>query len=130
MYYIFVEEYMYDIDKGHISLITMDAKGNFSAPEPVLNKPYHLSYPFIMEHENDYYMIPESLENGTIELYKCTGFPNKWEFQMNLMENIKAVDATLLQHEGKWWIFANVIEHDGASTWDELSLSLRRALFD
>lgn len=129
MYYIFIEEYMYDIDKGHISLITMDAKGNYSAPEPVLKKPYHLSYPFIMEHENDYYMIPESLENGTIELYKCTGFPNKWEFQMNLMENIKAVDATLLHHEGKWWIFANVIEHDGASTWDELFLYHSEELF-
>ncbi len=121
-YYIFLEELPYSTGKGHISLITMDEKGNYSEPELILDKPYHLSYPFIFEHENELYMIPESVANRTVELYKCVDFPLKWEFQMNLMEDVRAVDATLLFHNNKWWMFTNMVENDGASSWDELFL--------
>jgi len=38
------------------------------------------------------------------------------------MENVSLLDATLLQHEGKWWLFANGGEQSGASSWDELFL--------
>jgi len=121
---------MYSTGKGHISLITMDEKGNYNQPEIVLDKPYHLSYPFVFEHEDDYYMIPESGANKTIDLYRCIEFPDKWEFQMNLMENVRAVDATVFYHNGKWWMFANLIENDGASLWDELFLFYSDDLFN
>lgn len=128
-YFIFLEEYIYSTQKGHISLITMDANGVYSEPKTILDKPYHLSYPFVFEHENDLYMIPDSLSNRTIELYKCVEFPNKWEFQVNLMENIKAVDTTILYHNNKCWMFTNLIENDGASSWDELFLFYADDLF-
>lgn len=121
-YYIFVEEYPYRYRKGHISLIRMDAGGNYTEPERIIDKPYHLSYPSVFEFENEYYMIPESSGNRTIELYKCMEFPNKWEFCMNLMENVSAVDTTVLFHEGRWWLFTNMRAHSGASSWDELFL--------
>ncbi len=121
-YYIFLEEYRYDIEKAHISVIEMDEKGNYGQPKVVLDKPYHLSYPFVIEYEGDYYMIPESSENGTIELYKCVEFPGKWEFEMNLMEDVNAVDATIFYHENKWWMLVNMIENEGASSSDELFL--------
>ncbi len=119
-YYIYIEEYLYATNKGHISLITMDGQGNYSDPEVILDTPYHLSYPFVFEHAGHHYMIPESMENGTVELYKCTTFPNQWEFEMNLMEGINAVDATLHYHDNCWWMFVTVVETDGASSWDEL----------
>jgi hypothetical protein len=67
-------------------------------------------------------MVPESKANRTIELYKCTAFPLKWEFQKNLMEDCQAVDPTLIQWQGKWWMFVSQIETEGASLWDELFL--------
>ncbi|TYK65766.1 glucosamine inositolphosphorylceramide transferase family protein [Colwellia echini] len=121
-YYIFIEEYLYKTGKGHISLIEMDEKGKYSEPKIVLDKNYHLSYPFIFDHDDELYMIPESVENNTVELYRCTQFPDKWEFVMNLMENVSLLDATLLFHNNKWWMFANGAEHKGVSTWDELFL--------
>lgn len=121
-YYIFIEEFPYATQKGHISVIVMDKNGSFEPPVCVLETPYHLSYPFVFEFEKNTYMIPESMANHTIELYKCTAFPHKWEFQKNLMENCEAVDSTLFEWQGKWWLFANQIETDGASTWDELFL--------
>lgn len=121
-YYLYIEEYLYKTGKGHISLIKIEADGRHSEPEIVLAKPYHLSYPFMLEHEGNTYMVPESMENNSIELYECVEFPNKWQFKMNLMEDIQAVDATLHYHNGKWWLFANVVEIEGASSWDELCL--------
>ena len=121
-YYIFIEEFIFGSDKGFISVITMDEKGNYSQPEPVLQRPYHLSYPFVFMHEGDYYMVPETQINRTIELFKCVEFPYRWEFQMNLMEGIRAGDATLHYQDNKWWLFASVTETPGASLADELRL--------
>jgi hypothetical protein len=38
------------------------------------------------------------------------------------MGDVLAYDATLLEHDGLWWMFANVKQHVGASSWDELCL--------
>jgi hypothetical protein len=89
---------------------------------PVLEAPYHLSYPFIFEFENGIYMLPESNGNRTIELYKCTEFPFKWAFQKNLMKDCRAVDPTLIQWQGRWWLFVAQVETEGSSLWDELFL--------
>ncbi len=121
-YYIFIEEFLYATQKGHISLIVMNKHGVLEPSVRILETPYHLSYPFIFEFENDTYMIPESRANRTVELYKCTAFPRKWEFQKNLMTNCDVADSTLLQWQGKWWLFANRVETKGASLWDELFL--------
>ncbi|MGH8275048.1 MAG: glucosamine inositolphosphorylceramide transferase family protein, partial [Gammaproteobacteria bacterium] len=128
-YYIFIEEYLYSTGKGHISLIVMDADGNYTEPELLIEKPYHLSYPSVFEFENNYYMIPESTSNRTIELYKCVEFPRKWKFHMNLMENVSAVDTTLIFHNDKWWMFTNVKEHESIANWDELFLFSSQDLF-
>lgn len=107
---------------GHISVIEMNADGEFGPPADVLQRPYHLSYPFVFEWNDELYMIPESAENESIELYRCMDFPGQWEYVRHLMANVEAYDATLLRHDGLWWMFANIREHEGASTWDELCL--------
>jgi hypothetical protein len=121
-YYVFIEEVLYAKKRGHISVLVMNKDGTFEPPVPIIEAPYHLSYPFIFEFENSNYMVPESKANRTIELYKCTAFPLKWEFQKNLMEDCQAVDPTLIQWQGKWWMFVSQIETEGASLWDELFL--------
>lgn len=113
-YYVFVEEYDYKKRKGHIAVIEVDEEGNSKGPVRVLEKPYHLSYPFVFEWEGTYYMVPESAQNRTIELYECVQFPHAWKFKMNLMQNVAAVDTTVFHHEGKWWLFTGIAENEGA----------------
>jgi hypothetical protein len=121
-YYVFVEELFFRQQKGHISVLIMDERGNREAPIKVLERDYHLSYPSVFEAAGDLYMIPESADNRTVELYRCVEFPGRWEWVANLLEDIVAFDATVVQHGGKWWLFANVIEEPGISSWDELFL--------
>jgi len=123
-YFIFFEEVIYGKTKerGHICVMEIDKKGKRSEPVIILQKPYHLSYPFVFEYKGEFYLIPESEENSTIELYRAVHFPYEWEFKMNLMENIKAVDSTVFFKDDKCWLFANVRELEGTSYSEELFL--------
>jgi hypothetical protein len=100
----------------------MDQQGHYKNPVPILEKSYHLSYPFVFKWQEKFYMIPETADNKTIELYECIEFPYKWEFKMNLMENISAFDTTLFYQDGKWWLFSAIKENEGILRNDELFL--------
>ena len=120
--YIFVEELPFRYNKGHIAVIESDSTGSILQTVTVLNKPYHLSYPFVFDHNGNYYMVPETGENKTIEIYQCTDFPYKWDFVMNLMENLDAKDTTLFYHQNKWWLFTSVCQSGIGSDYSELFL--------
>lgn len=119
---IFFEDASLRTWKGHLSAVELRKDGTVSSTRVILKKPYHLSYPFIFEWGNDLYLVPESGENGTIELYRCRSFPHEWEFEHNLMTDVYAYDSTIYEHDGVWWMFTNIKQHAGASSWDELCL--------
>ena len=118
-YYVFIEEYVDAAGKGHISVIELDKTGIVSGPTKVLQRDYHLSYPFVFEWNNAYYMVPESGANGTIELYRAKSFPLEWELEKVLMTGVPAKDATLAEIDGTWWMFVSIAEN---CIPDELSL--------
>ena len=120
--YVFLEEYPLSTKRGTIVCLTLDTGGKVIAHTPVLERPYHLSYPFVFERWGDWYMIPETAGNGAVELYRCTHFPDEWVFERALLQGIHAVDATLFDDSGRWWMFANVVEERGSSAWDSLHL--------
>jgi len=84
-YYVFMEEIVYAKGHGHISVMTVEVgpNGQFERtnPVPVIEQPYHMSYPFLLEYQDELYMIPETAENRTVDLYRCTEFPNKTNWQ-------------------------------------------------
>jgi len=121
-YYVFYEELIYTENKGHIACLEIDSLGNVSNFQTVLKKKYHLSYPFIIEQEKSFFMIPETGENNTIEIYESVSFPNDWKLKKILIPNIVAYDTTILQHNSKYWLFANVKNPENNSTWDTLHL--------
>jgi hypothetical protein len=79
-----------------------------------LQEPYHLSYPSVFLWSGKHYMVPESSENRTIDLYECISFPNKWQKKLTLMERVSAVDTTLFHCNGKWWMFTAIAENEEA----------------
>ena len=122
VYYIFIEEYLYKKKKAHISLIEMQQSGKYSDPVKVLEEPFHLSYPHVFEYDGILYMIPETHQAKSINLYQCTGFPAEWKHRAVLMDSVDAVDATTLFHNNRWWIFTNIAEPKGTSLQNELYL--------
>lgn len=104
-YYVFVEEFVYKKNKGHISVIELDRKGMIANIKVIIEKDYHMSYPFVFESDGVLYMIPESSENRTVDVYKCNDFPGQWDYQKTIMKDISAFDTTLFLFNGKWWMF-------------------------
>ena len=121
-YYVFIEEKMYQTGLGRIACLEVDANGDLTSNQTVLERSYHLSYPFLFEYQEQLYMLPETAQNRTVEVYRCAHFPDKWEFVQNLMQGVYAVDATLFEHESKWWLFANIKQTDDSSSLDQLFL--------
>jgi hypothetical protein len=119
--YIFIEEMPYSTQRGHIACLALDDHLNIVSRQIVLERPYHLSYPFLFVYDGQLYMMPETKSNRAIELYQCVHFPDQWKFAKTLMPDVKAVDATLINKDGKWWLFVN-IEEEGGSSWDTLHL--------
>ena len=110
--YLFVEEYVHALRKGIVSVVPFGREGPIGAPKPVLEVGHHLSYPFVFEREGQMWMVPESCGAGTIDLYRATAFPGGWVRESTLLAGIVASDATLIEHQGHWWMFATV--RDGA----------------
>lgn len=121
-YHLFFEDLRTATGKAGISCMTYDEETGWSHPFEVLRRDYHLSYPFVFGHEGSYYMIPETAENRTIELYKSSSFPAEWEMVEVLMTDISARDTTLVYRDGLWWMFTCTQEYSEMSTWQELSL--------
>jgi hypothetical protein len=109
--WLFVEEIPAASVKGHLSVIELGSDGAFSKPVPVLEKPYHLSYPFVFRDQGEFFMLPETSGNCTIELYRATKFPFEWTLHKVLFSNVRAVDTTPLFLDGIWYLFTTSARH-------------------
>ncbi|MDP7141943.1 MAG: hypothetical protein QF692_05365 [Alphaproteobacteria bacterium] len=119
--YIFVEDWVYETQKGRISVLTVE-NSRVVDNQVALDCPYHLSYPFVFKYGNAFYMIPETHKNNTIELWRCKSFPNEWEKDIVLMNDVCASDTTLTLYDGKWWMFTNIARGKPAFTGYELHI--------
>lgn len=120
-HYVLFEDYDYARGMGDISAFSISTDGVPGVAQTVLSTGSHLSYPFVFEWQGTHYMIPESSSDRVVKLYRALNFPYQWTLESVLLDNIAAVDATLFEHDQRWYLFANVSE-TGGSKWDELFL--------
>jgi hypothetical protein len=120
-YYLFVEEFLNASNKGVISLITIGDDGKLGPSQVVLERPYHLSYPFVFERGGEIYMIPETGAARRVELYRAERFPDKWSLHSVLIDNIAAYDVTLCEHGDRLWLFMATGQWQ-SSSWDTLEI--------
>ena len=118
--YLFFEEYE-EGQPGVICCSEFDEDGILGKPRQVLSRNYHLSYPFVFEWQGQVYMLPETQENRTVEIYRAAEFPYQWELAAVLLNNVSAVDSTIFQHKDKLWLFAAGLDGEGTES-NELSL--------
>jgi hypothetical protein len=99
----------------------IDAEHGAREPVTVLKRDYHLSYPFVFEWQGEVYLLPETSADRKVQLFRCRSFPAAWEEDRVLLDGVNAVDATLAEVDGRWWMFVNIGAPD-AGNWDELHL--------
>jgi hypothetical protein len=121
-YFVFFEELPFAAGKAHIAMSEVRRDGSWSTPVRVLERDYHLSYPFLLEQDGQLYMIPETAKNGTVELYRCVDFPLRWKLEKVLLQGVRLVDATIHRGVDRWWMFANAAAGASRVFDDELHL--------
>jgi hypothetical protein len=125
--YLFFEDFRFATGKGVISACQLTPDGRSTRPQIVLERPYHLSYPFVFLVGEDAFMLPETAANRSIELYRAHSFPSDWALEAVLVSDVRAVDPTLVERDERFWLFANIAA-EGASTNDELFLFSARSV--
>ena len=104
-WHMFFEVMNADTLKGEIGLAASEDGMKWNYAGIILNEPFHLSYPYVFQIDDEYYMIPESYKSNTIRLYRADLFPGKWSLAGILMDG-PWVDCSVFRHEGRWWMFA------------------------
>lgn len=100
---ILCEEFDYRSPKGRIVSIEF-TNGIFTKPKVVLELPFHVSYPYLIQHDGATYCLPETNEAFEIGLYKARDFPNQWDKVTTLVDDFAGVDSTVFRYDGRWWL--------------------------
>ncbi len=118
---VFFEELDHRVGKGIIAAIEFDEHGPVGEIFTALEEPWHLSYPFLIEDGGELWMIPECSTTNEVSLYRCKRFPDQWERHATLLSDVELGDATITQHEGRYYLFG--VTRDGSGGYsDTLSI--------
>ena len=117
----FFETFDYRTGLGFISAAQIES-GRLENIRAVLEPGYHLSFPFLFEHDGQLFMMPESCASHRIELWRCTAFPDRWELHKTVLEGTNAADSTLAEIDGQWWLFTNIADDPFGDMSSELHL--------
>lgn len=113
--FIFVEDFSHAAKKAVISVVEFGEDGVAQTPEPVLEEAFHLSYPQVFTWNGEIWMLPEGSGGGKLTLYRAVEFPHRWVAEAALLEG-EISDATLLEHDGRWWLFATARDGFGSTS--------------
>jgi hypothetical protein len=114
--WVFFEDYIYSQQRAFIACAELSADGHLISPTPCLDNPqHHYSYPYVFRDGENLFMIPESYDTGSVDLYRCEQFPHKWAFHSTLLKG-KFVDTSVWQHDGRWWMMTTRVDPDPRSS--------------
>jgi hypothetical protein len=119
--WLFFEDAERASGKGVIRCSEVRADGTLGESHVALERDYHLSYPFVLQRDGAWFMLPETSGHRTLELWRAAQFPWQWKLEKVLLEGVSLVDPTPFEHEGRLWLFAGASESGGAAQ-DELFL--------
>lgn len=105
--YIFLEAFHKKNNRGTIEVHRINGT-SLNYIGNVINENFHLSFPFIFNHEDSIYMIPETSEINEIRIYKCINFPLDWEHVSTPIRNISAADSIVFKKNQYWHILTNI----------------------
>lgn len=106
----FFEDYSYQESRGSIVCSEISPSGELGTPMLCLHdNSRHYSYPHIFRAGADIFMIPESCDSNSIDLFRCDQFPHKWVREATLLQG-KFVDTTIWHHDGLWWFMTTSVE--------------------
>ena len=101
--HIFYETYPYKEARGKLDYIAYE--GSFGDEQKLIKEDFHLSYPYPLRHNGEYYLVPESYEANRVFMYRAVDFPLSWERSHILLDGYAGIDNTIFKHGDTYWMF-------------------------
>jgi hypothetical protein len=93
--------------QGDIAWAERTVAGGWRFGGVALDEPFHLSYPFVFEHDGDVFMIPESRVRSEVRLYVGRPFPGRFELRRVLLSGDRYADTSLVEWGGRFYLFTS-----------------------
>jgi hypothetical protein len=110
--HVFVEAFDYRTKHAVIEHHELDAELGWLGKSVALERPFHLSYPYIVEDRGEVFMIPESHRAGEIALYRSRQFPGDWVRETVLLMGVPGAEPSLIRYQDQWWMFFTIVGPD------------------
>lgn len=123
-YFIFFEVLNRKTNKFDIAYAESEDLAKWNYGKVVIEEKFNLSYPYVFEWNNSYYLIPESSQDFSVRLYKAKEFPAKWEYVTNLLSGYGYADPSIFRYKDIWWLFVSTADNN------VLNLYFSNDLFD
>ena len=106
------EEFSMINTKRHGKIILSALDDNFlpQSNSEILVSNTHISYPSVFIENNITYIIPETSKKGKVSCYQYNEVTKSLTNEMVLI-NHPLLDSTIFKHEGKYWLFATLADH-------------------
>jgi hypothetical protein len=100
--HVFAEFFDYRDKIGRVDVLRYDRGLQLIDRATALRRPFHLSYPYLIETEGEVFLLPEAHRSGKLTAYRATHFPHAWTPAFDLLD-LPAIDATPYQiADGAW----------------------------
>jgi hypothetical protein len=113
--HILCEEFSWFSETGRILEICAAPDGSLSLGAPAIDEPAHMSYPYVLEHNGKTYCVPECVERREVALYRWERSRKQWIRDCVLLKDVAAVDATVFEAYGAWWLLHS--QGEGFGQW-------------
>jgi hypothetical protein len=105
--WLFCERWRSYAGKGVIEVFEVRPEGLCSLGA-VIEEPFHLSFPRVIRHNDNWLATVESADAAEVRLYRATSFPTQWQFERVLLSGEPWIDPILIPAEdGGWWLLVN-----------------------
>jgi hypothetical protein len=119
--FVFVEDYDSTTKLGFLSVYELRGARAEKVGD-VLHEPFHLSFPYLFEHDGRVLMVPETAGAREIRVYETDSFPLGWKPIATLMRDVAAVDTMVFERAGRWWMLTNIDSTNSGNYSAELHL--------
>jgi hypothetical protein len=103
--WLFLEQFRYSRNRGR--LVARRLSGGPVLPVDLAGHG-HASFPCVFQDGGQLLMLPETGEDGSLDLYACERFPDRWRRVRVLASGLDAADSVPLRHAGRWWLITSL----------------------
>jgi len=110
---VLAEAYRYSGGPGSIVQLAIDADARvLDTRTRIAGERHHASYPFVVHRGPRAFCIPETARLGRVSAYACDDGDGAWRIERDLLAGFPAVDPTIVEHDGRWWLFCTHREEE------------------